>query len=291
MEPIQRSTGGAEFIKADLHVHTPGSHDYEEDISPGEFVEALEDEGIELVAVTDHDCSGWYQEVQEAAEETPIEVLPGVEITTPQGSEHQIHVTAIFPPEKASNVDFVLSNVGVNPAEPEGAQANQKIGRICEIVRHHGGLPILAHIDEKAGADYELDRNNPIKQEIFDPGKVAAIEVIDSEVKHQYPEFPAIQSSDAHSREELGRGCTYLKVTEPSFEGLRTALSDPDSRISFTEPNTSHAWITGIRCEGEFLDGRELQLNRNLNCLIGGKGTGKVKSNLLCNAPRLSGWL
>ena len=147
MEPIQRSTGGAEFIKADLHVHTPGSYDYEEDISPGEFVEALEDEGIELVAVTDHDCSGWYQEVQEAAEETPIEVLPGVEITTPQGSEHQIHVTAIFPPEKASNVDFVLSNVGVNPAEPEGAQANQKIGRICEIVRHHGGLPILMPIN------------------------------------------------------------------------------------------------------------------------------------------------
>lgn len=276
MEPLTRGTRGAEFVKVDLHVHTPGSHDYkEDDVSPEDFVQALREEDIDLVAITDHDCSGWYEEIREAAEDTSIKVLPGVEITTPQGSERQIHMTAIFPPEKSHKVEHVLSKIDIDPANPEDAQAGQKISNICDVVRRNGGLPILAHIDEKAGADYEIEGDGRIKQEIFDEERVAAIEVVYPETRDDYPGFPAIQSSDAHSREELGRGYTYLKVTEPSFEGFRTALSDPESRISLEDPERSYAWIAGIRCEGGFLDDRELRLNCNLNCLIGGKGTGK----------------
>jgi hypothetical protein len=37
------TTGGANFYKADLHVHTPGSHDYEDsDINPDDLVAGFE---------------------------------------------------------------------------------------------------------------------------------------------------------------------------------------------------------------------------------------------------------
>jgi energy-coupling factor transporter ATP-binding protein EcfA2 len=271
---IKRGGRGAEFIKADLHLHTHGSYDYKDDVDAEDIVEKLEEEDIELVAVTDHDEMETYQEVRSATEGKNLEVLPGVEITTPQGSERQIHMTAIFPPEKSEEVDSLLHEIGIKPSDPQDAQADAKISAIAEAVVQKGGIPILAHIDEKAGADFELDRENPIKDDIFD-ADVKALEIVEEETSEEYPEFTHIQSSDAHSLDEIGRNYTYLKMTEPSFEGLRLALTDSESRVSLEEEINRHPRITGIRVDGSFLEDKEVKLNPNLNCLIGGKGTGK----------------
>jgi predicted metal-dependent phosphoesterase TrpH len=110
-----------------LQVHTPGSYDYEANISATEFVDYLVKEGLELVVVTDHDCAGMYEEILEAAEERLIEILPGVEITTPQGGENQIHMTAIFPPEEHDAVNHVLSQVGINPERVGEGQADSRV--------------------------------------------------------------------------------------------------------------------------------------------------------------------
>lgn len=274
MQEIDRGTTGAKYVKADLHVHTPGSYDYKADLSPEDLIDRFLEEGLDLVAITDHDCAGMYEELREAAEGRPIEILPGVEITTPQGGENQIHMTAIFPPEEHDAVNYVLSQVGINPERAGEEQANERINEICKTVLDNQGLPILAHIDEAAGA-HEETGSGRIREEIFDVERVAAIEVVDPEFRSEYPEFPAIRSSDAHHPDQLGRGYTFLKMTEPSFSGLHTALSDPKLRISFEEPQHSHPHIEGIRVNGEFLNNRAVQFNKNLNCLIGGKGTGK----------------
>jgi len=275
MHEFTRGGRGAEYVKVDLHVHTPGSHDYRDDISPEELVEALEDEELELVALTDHDCSGWYEEVVEAADDTDLEILPGVEITTHYGSERRIHVTAIFPPERAEDIDHVLSQIDINPADAENQHSDEDIEDICRTVRDHDGLPILAHIDERAGAHYEIERDNPIKDDLFNEEQIAALEIVQNETREEFDGFPFIKSSDAHELDEIGRGYTFMKMTEPSFEGLRTALADPGSRIALETALHDHPSIDGVFCDGEFLQDREIQLNKNLNCLIGGKGTGK----------------
>lgn len=275
MEPITRGSDGADFIKADLHIHTPGSHDYKVDISAEALVEKFLDNDLDLVAITDHDTDRFYPEIREAVDGQDVTVLPGVEITTAQGGVNQIHVTAIFPPEKYTEITPLLSTIGINPKERGQGQADHNIKRICEEVLDRGGLPILAHIDEKSGADYELEGAGKIKEKIFDTEHVAAIEVVYPETKEKFPDFAAIRSSDAHSPDQLGRGATYVKMTEPSFEGLRTAFSDPESRLSLSPPTDDHATITGVRCDGCFLSSREVQFNSHLNCLIGGKGTGK----------------
>lgn len=274
MDSISRGDGGARYYKTDLHVHTPGSHDYETDLSAEELIDRFLEEGLELVAVTDHDCAGMYEELREAAEGESIEILPGVEITTPQGGDNQIHMTAIFPPEEHDTVNHVLSQVGINPERAGEEQADSRIQEICRKVLENNGLPILAHVDTAAGAHAETGAGR-IREEIFDLDHVAAIEVVDPDFRREYPEFPAIRSSDAHHPDQLGRGFTYLKMTEPSFSGLQTALSDPELRIRLEEPEQSHPHIEGIRINGNFFENREAQLNKNLNCLIGGKGTGK----------------
>jgi len=274
--PAFDTAGGAEFFKADLHVHTPESHDYADpDADPGDLIEAFENENLDLVAVTDHNTAEYFDTLQEAAEDSDVTVLPGVEITTPQSGEHQIHMTAIFPPEESGILDGFLHEIGIR-GDPEEAIADDAIPKICERTRDLGGLPILAHIDAFAGADYELaDRNNPTRQNVFDEENVAALEVVDEETAEEFEGYAHIRSSDAHSLEDVGERFTYIKMDSPSFEGLRTAFADPDSRMSLTDEPTRHPSVDGLFAENGFLQDRHLQLNKNLNCLIGGKGTGK----------------
>ncbi|WP_408959431.1 TrlF family AAA-like ATPase [Natrinema sp. 74] len=276
MNPVTRGNSGAEFRKADLHVHTPGSYDYEADISPEDLVDAFIEEGLELVVAADHNRTGWFDELQDAAEERAeeLQILPGVEITTPQGGDNQIHLVGIFPPQKVDEITALLHTISIDPTDPSSTQASQRIPEICSEIRERGGLAVLAHIDANSGALEETESGN-IRDKIFNPDLVAAIEVVDPAIREEFPAFPAVRSSDAHHPDDLGRGFTYLKMTEPSFEGFQTALSDPESRIRFEKAEYDHPYINSIRFDGPFFDDRAVQLSPNLNSLIGGKGTGK----------------
>jgi ABC-type lipoprotein export system ATPase subunit/histidinol phosphatase-like PHP family hydrolase len=270
--------GPAEFYEVDLHVHTPGSHDYREEVSADEFVKEAIKKGLDLIAITDHDCPGWYEEISEAAQDTDLTVLPGVEITTAAGSERNVHMTAIFPPDGVDQIENLLHNIGINPnnAADDEEFADEVLKKIYEEVRDRGGLPILAHIDEKCGAAYELVEGKRNWGRAFDSDKVAALEATQpEEMDIELDGWPVIRSSDAHETGDLGSRRTYIKMATPSFEGLELAFQDPESRISHEETVFDHPFIEGIKWEGGFLDGRHLKLSRNLNALIGGKGAGK----------------
>ncbi|NHN64335.1 AAA family ATPase [Haloarcula sp. JP-Z28] len=277
MDPVSRGNPGAQYRKADLHVHTPGSYDYKDkDLTKEELVDAFIDEGLELVVAADHNEGGWYERLQSEAKQRdePLEILPGVEITTLQGGDNQIHLLAIFPPENADEIQKMLPSIGIDPTKPSATQSSIGIPGISDEIRARGGLAVLAHIDDNSGAHTETESGN-IRDKIFDTERIAAIEVVCPSSRGEYPEFPAVRSSDSHHPDELGRGYTYLKMTQPSFEGLQTAFSDPESRICFSKPEYDHGHITGVKFNGSFLDNRAIQASPNLNCLIGGKGTGK----------------
>jgi predicted ATP-dependent endonuclease of OLD family len=68
-------------------------------------------------------------------------------------------------------------------------------------------------------------------------------------------------------------------MNELSFEGLRTALVDPEARVR-TQANIPPSFprILGMQTTGGFLDGDTFHFSNNLNCFIGGRGTGKSTS-------------
>jgi hypothetical protein len=92
-----------------------------------------------------------------------------------------------------------------------------------------------------------------------------------------------IRSSDARSPEEIGSRHTWLKMSAPpSLEGLRQAFLDYESRVRSEKPKVTFPHIIGVVVEGEgFLGQRNgrpgvrVHFNSHLNCIIGGKGTGK----------------
>jgi Predicted metal-dependent phosphoesterases (PHP family) len=279
MKEILSKENGAEFYKCDIHIHTPASKCYRQsDISPEDIVETAIERKLNVIAITDHNSEGWFEQVSKAVKDKNLVVLPGVEITTPQGGERQVHILAIFDPNDYRRVDELLTMIGI-PHEKRGesdAVSTKTIPEIMELVEGKRGMAILAHVDSKCGLDCELPKNNPTKKRILESSYLRGIELTKRENRDKYMSYACIQNSDAHSLDEIGQRYTLIKMGEPSFEGLRQALGDFESRIRLNEEELfQYPYIKGIKFEGGFLDNQIIHFNKSLNCLIGGKGTGK----------------
>lgn len=91
-----------------------------------------------------------------------------------------------------------------------------------------------------------------------------------------------VLNSDAHTLHAVGRNAasnrriTRYKMESPSFEGLRIALEEADTRVRIEDevPNTVPR-ILGIKFEGGFLANQCIHFSPNLTCLVGGRGSGK----------------
>ena len=89
---------------------------------------------------------------------------------------------------------------------------------------------------------------------------------------------PEILTSDNHDYREysIDTKLSWYKAT-PSFKGLKMCCSDYDMRVKF-EPDQPHSvFISKILIDGDndYVDKREIELSENLNCLIGGRSSGK----------------
>lgn len=96
-----------------------------------------------------------------------------------------------------------------------------------------------------------------------------------------------IMSSDtkALTKEEnaenyIGMRYTWVKMSEPSVEALRQAFLDHESRIrlQLNRPSDDerHPRLVSVSVKGAaFLDDQTVHFSPNLNCIIGGRGSGK----------------
>lgn len=85
----------------DLHLHTTASDGR---LTPRELVDRVAAAGITVMAVTDHDTTAAFEEVQACASERGIEAVPGIEITAVDDGR-DVHVLGYFldPSEPALN--------------------------------------------------------------------------------------------------------------------------------------------------------------------------------------------
>ena len=65
-------------MKYDLHTHTTASDGL---LSPTELVLRAVEQGVEMLAITDHDTVAGIAEAKKAAENQPIRLISGVEIS------------------------------------------------------------------------------------------------------------------------------------------------------------------------------------------------------------------
>lgn len=234
---------GNEFYKCDLHVHTLASLHYKEkDATPEKIVKSALEKGLKVIAITDHNTSKWCEPIIEAAKDTGLCVLPGVEISCLDGCK-DVHIIAIFPPKNVRNIQDLLSQIGIKAEEQQNPTeetiSTKDIIDVLDSIKNLGfcAFAIAPHADDNNGIAYE-NQGVP-RKDIIEHPVLLAIETkkdsarkylhgIDSDYKRK---LACIQSSDSHSLDEIGSTFTYIKMDITDFEGLRQALLDPDSRI------------------------------------------------------------
>ena len=80
-------------MKADLHLHTTAS---DGSLAPQELVRLAADQGMDVIAVTDHDCVDGIAPALEEAQCFPrLRVVPGVEVST-DVARGEVHVLGYF---------------------------------------------------------------------------------------------------------------------------------------------------------------------------------------------------
>lgn len=304
---------GSRWWKFDFHNHTPVSDDYGKgpdqalykQISHKDWLLNYMRKGIDCVAVTDHNSGAWIDPLKQALLELsseghpdyrPLYLFPGVEITV-QGN---IHILAIFGTDKTtSDIDSLLGAVRYRATKgsSDGCSECSAVEVIDEIARS-GGLAIPAHVDQANGL-FTVYSGNTLEQ-VLDNKNVFAMEVTDlQQVKPQLYigknlNWAEVLGTDSHhpsgtnGQRYPGSHFTWVKMSEPSYDGLRLALIDgalslKRSDCSTDDPNThGQLDIESIVVDDAKYLGRgqsfSCQLNPWLNTIIGGRGTGKSTS-------------
>ncbi len=91
-----------------------------------------------------------------------------------------------------------------------------------------------------------------------------------------------LADSDAHTREEIARHTTWIKMSRPFIEGLGLALMDPEFCVKnqINDPNiVPDIFLSQLGISSMGHCGRvtpmNLSLHPHFNAIIGGRGTGK----------------
>lgn len=295
---------GAKFLKADLHIHTPASKDWNEKnpepqfksdkIQPEQIVDSAIDAGLDLIAITDHNSVEWCERVIQAASGKPLIVLPGFELTVNPG----IHVLAIFEQNKdLQELRDLLTGLGIKTkdfgnanAQTDAAITNPE-NVVIRAIDNAGGLAIPAHIENGSGLIGRIRGGDAVRKFLQKSGcRILEVthdkphEIIADFLRNDQRRFALIRNSDAHRLDAIGARNTWVKLDpmldrnqEPRYlDELKQIGFEPISRIQFSDDDPSKkAQIIGMYSDGGLLREQAICFNEELNCVIGGRGAGK----------------
>jgi hypothetical protein len=164
------------WYRADLHIHTPGSIDYQEpSITPIDLLRTAVEQGLDFIALTDHNAVGGWVRLKHEIEDLEflehrhqlsvaegdllreyrelmdkVLVLPGLEFTATFG----FHILAIFDPSTTIRMmEHLLLLLGV----PEDRFGSGEVGATSDVLRAYdvlataGAIVIGAHVNSTHG--------------------------------------------------------------------------------------------------------------------------------------------
>lgn len=294
--PGKHDYPGSKWWKFDFHNHTPASLDYRgcKEISPREWLQGYLENGIQCIVVTDHNTGGWIDKLkaelealkqQDPAAWRSMTIFPGIELTCNGG----VHLLGILDPAKGcADIEAIRGSAGYSatPGDSDGV-TTQSVEQVIRIIQAAGGVACAAHVDKPKGLLVSVTDHNTLQPilKLLD-----AIEIIDPAAAclqghaQALDRLASVLGSDSHQPETIGNGYTWVKMSQPSIEGLKLALLDPASAIRRSDEcadypqQLGHSKIRSLTVERLRLrqkDPLTIHFNPSYNALIGGRGSGK----------------
>lgn len=302
IQDVLNTERGARFYRGDLHIHSVvGSHDVSDSgATPEAIVRLAKQEGLDLIAIADHNEITAIADAVRVGAAEGVYVVPAVELSTAQG-----HLLCYCPSVDAlTKFHAALSLADLGTAN---SHCSNGMFECLEKLKAVGGFAVLAHVDGGKGLETVVPGNPPHKKGIVGHAALLGIELTNATSDVSYSEndpnadrkslgrariealklgqsqfLARVLNSDSHTLTSLGRNAanqkkvTRYKMQELSFDSLRMALEDADARVRIEdEIPAAVPLVRGISLEGGFLDGQYIHFGPNLNCIIGGRGTGK----------------
>lgn len=296
-----RNTRGSEWRKWDLHVHTPASHlnNQFDNVNDDAFIKKVVDSKLSAIGLTNYfNFSDSDYELKEKLEKEGIVVFLNLEMRlTYQNKEDQccdIHVIfdntingetigsflanltcKINGTEKKANAlfcdsDFTNATIEfehlINTLEQQSLNLHGRY-LLGFLSRGHGNGRTSTQYEQLAKKCHLLIHSSDSQQNI-DKDRTYWL---------QYNK-PILQSSDAHSIDQICTKFTWIKA-DPTFEGLKQILYEPENRVRIQESKPEEKSVYYVIDSVNFdIDKKwkgTIQLNPNLNTIIGGRATGK----------------
>jgi len=212
---------------------------------PPLIVETALDKGIDLIGITDHNCSSNVEAVINASSGTGLIVLPGMEVQT----REEVHTLCLFDsldqiqafqrvidgklPDLQNQPEHFGSQLVVDQSgeflEYENrlllTSVNISLNELFYLTNELGGLFIPAHVDREV---FGLIKNlGFIPQDI----EIQILEIsknimVPDAFQHfpQIKNYPLIQSGDAHRLDEI-LGFNRLYLESPTISGIKQAIN------------------------------------------------------------------
>lgn len=302
---------GARFVRADLHVHTHQDSDKDPTPELEKYIDAALNSSIEVLAITDHNRVDFVKPAIKAAEGKSLTVLPGIEVSTRDG-----HLLGLFDPDDLTALEAFATaeNLRLQDISEGEKRSDRSVLDLVREIGERGGLAIPAHVDKSSGVCQKLRPGelvdlltNPalaglefatadalqswFKDEDPDPHRHAAWKARQRSPELKERGLARLMSSDAHAPAMVGqdrssRTLTRLRLDDPNFAAVRNAIqNNPKARCKAEAVlPVDYPRILQATFQGGFLDGVTMDFTGNLNCLIGGRGSGKSTALLAIRA-------
>lgn len=290
---------GLQYVRSDFHLHTNKDKEFtytgEQNSFVKDYVAALKKANISVGVITNHNKFDVdeYKAIRKAAKKQDIFILPGVELTIKEGA-NGIHTLIVFNPgewlENGSNhIQTFLTAAFATIPNPENRNVKSiyDLKKVFEQLEAYGRdyFVVFAHVDQNSGIFSEckggllesLAGLTSFKNRVLGLQKSRSRDNL-NQFERCFGFLPAlVEGSDPKSITDIGKGdkCTYLKIGEYSYSAIKFALQDYRDRVSENVPEDKHGFIESISFQGGKFDGQTITFSRELNTLIGIRGSGK----------------
>ncbi|MEP0762664.1 MAG: putative DNA binding domain-containing protein [Chloroflexota bacterium] len=241
----------------DLHLHTPGSADYQEpDVSYVDILRQAEVRGLDIIAFTDHNTVAGYRAMLDEIEQLSllerlnriqpdekrklaeyrrlldkILVLPGFEFTATFG----FHILGIFAPDTPiRQLEHILLSLNIPPAALDEGSSN--VGASADVltayrrINEAGGIVIAAHANSSHG----------VAMRGFDFG---------GQTKIAYTQDPHLHALEITDLDRKGQRNTarFFDGTKPEYPRRMRCIQGSDAHRLLADPRNSKYLGVGDR--------------------------------------------
>lgn len=215
----------------DLHIHSALSPCADNSMTPVSIVAQASAVGLEIIAITDHNCARNVRSAVEVGEALDVLVVPGAEIQT----NEDVHVVCLFPDcdaldafmekipfsELLNDVDAFGEQLVVN-SDDEVVDTEKRLllcgagiseTELYKLAARFGGVAVPAHIDREAYAMPAVLGGVP---EYYKAVEFSAY----GGGMPGFEDKVTITDSDAHYLEDIGKKRNFIELPERTAKAL-----------------------------------------------------------------------